>query len=489
MRNFSRVKILSVLFAGLLSFALQAEQKQPNVLFIVVDDLNDWAISALGGNEQTIAPNLDKLASQSVLFSNAHCAVPMCGPSRTSTMSGVSAATSGNYDNSHDWRQNPFFKNVTMLPKYFMNNGYYVAGGGKIYHTNEIKSDPQIQGHNDPDLWDAFYPSKTQQLPKPSRPPGKEYYKKSGHFSYGPTQEPIEKMGDHKMINWAISELERKHDKPFFLATGIYRPHLPWHVPAEFFDKYNIDDIKLPENREDWRKEFGKSLNKMGEARRGWDRAFRKHGRLKGAVLAYHACVSYADYELGRLMEALDKSDYADNTIVVLWTDHGWHLGEKNAWAKFTLWEESTRIPLLFRTPNMKNAGQISSEAVSSLDIYPTLLELAGLPKNKQNEGESLVPYLKNTKLKKASPAISTLERNSHAVRSDHYRYIRMQDGSEAFFDHRNDPGEWKNLINNPEYKALIEKHRQALPKTNVPAQKSSKHEYGKKKNKKSKKK
>ncbi len=458
----------------------QSQKSSPNVLFIVVDDLNDWAISALNGNKQTIAPNLDKLASQSVLFSNAHCAVPMCGPSRASTLSGISASTSGNYDNSHDWRENDFFDNVTMLPKYFMNQGYYVAGGGKIFHTNEPPKGPQIQGHNDPDLWDTFFPSKTRQLPEPSRPK-KIYYKKSGHFSFGPTGEPVEKMGDHKTVNWAISELERNHDKPFFLATGIYRPHLPWHVPSEFFDKYNVDDIKLPENRDNWRKEFGKSINKMGEARRKWDKAFRKHGRLKDAVRAYHACVSYADYELGRLMNALDESSYADNTIVVLWSDHGWHLGEKNAWAKFTLWEESTRIPLLFRTPQRTSAGSICKEAVSSLDIYPTLLELTGLPKNERNEGESLVKLIKDTNSEKEKPAITTLEKDSHSVRSENYRYIKMADGAEAFFDHTKDPGEWKNLAKDPEYKALIETHRKWLPKTNAKPQKKSKFEYGKK--------
>ena len=454
--------------------AVQSKQEdKTNVLFIVVDDLNDWAFSKLGGNRQTITPNFDKLASQSVLFSNAHCTAPACGPSRASAMSGTRPSTSGNYTNGHDWRKNSFFDDVPMMPKYFMNHGYHVLGGGKIFHTNETRKTPQLQGHNDPDAWHEFFPSKTQQLPEPSRPP-EPYFKGSGHFSFGPTQESVEKMGDHKMINWAIDELKKKHDKPFFLATGIYRPHLPWHVPAEFFDKYKVEDIELPENRPDWREQFEVSINKMGEYRRGWGRAFKRHDRVEAAVLAYHACISYADYELGRLLEALEESQHADNTIVVLWSDHGWHLGEKGTWAKFTLWEESTRIPLLFRTPSLTSAGSICTEAVSSLDIYPTLLELAGLPTNEKNEGESLASLIRQPSKEKDSPAITTLEKDSHSVRSDDYRYIRMADGAEAFIDHTSDPGEWKNLIDDPNYQSLIAEHRKWLPEQNAPAQKSS---------------
>ena len=449
-----------------------ANLSRPNVLFIVVDDLNDWSVSKLGGNAQTLTPNFDKLASQSVLFSNAHCTAPACGPSRASTLSGTRPSTSGNYHNQHDWRKNAFFDDVPMLPRYFMNHGYRVVGGGKIFHTNETRTGLQTQGHNDPDVWHEFFPSKERQLPEPSRPT-EPYYKSSGHFSFGPTGEPVEKMGDHQMVDWAVSELEREHDKPFFLAAGIYRPHLPWHVPAEFFDQYDVSEIKLPENRPDWRDQFEKPLNRMGESRRAWGRALKSHNRERAAVLAYHACVTYADYELGRLMAALDESPHADNTIVVLWSDHGWHLGEKDAWAKFTLWEESTRIPLLFRTPDHTSAGAVCTEAVSSLDIYPTLLALAGLPANARNEGESLVPLIHRPHAKKTSPAITTLGENSHAVRSDDYRYIRMSDGSEAFIDHTKDPGEWNNLIEDPNYQDIIAGHREWLPQQNATAQRA----------------
>lgn len=436
-----------------------------NVLFVGIDDLNDWAISKMEGYEGANTPNLDKLAQQGLLFSNAHCAAPSCGPSRTSLMTGIRPSTSGNYNNGHDWRKNDYLKDVLTLPKYFMKHGYRSIGGGKIFHELE-----HCRGHNDLSSWDDFFPGGQKQMPKACHPKEKPN-RGMVHFDWGATGKEVTEMSDQKVVNWAIGELDKKQDKPFFMAVGIYRPHLPWYVPQYFFDLYPEDKITIPYNKKNWRKGFPKELINMGGSRRVWDKHVLKTNRVKEAIQGYLACVSYADYELGRLMEALDNSAYKDNTVVVLWTDHGWHLGEKNAWAKFTLWEESTRIPLIIRSPSHNNEGKHCTRPVSLMDIYPTLLDLTGLPAYEKNEGQSLLPLINDPESLRSEPAITTLGRRNHSIRSEHFRYIHMANGSEGLFDHREDPGEWNNLADNKEYEEIKKSLKAHLPKINVPGQ------------------
>ena len=235
----------------------------------------------------------------------------------------IRPSTSGNYNNGHDWRKNDYLKDVLTLPKYFMKHGYRSIGGGKIFHELE-----HCRGHNDLSSWDDFFPGGQKQMPKACHPEEKPN-RGMVHFDWGATGKEVTEMSDQKVVNWAIGELDKKQDKPFFMAVGIYRPHLPWYVPQYFFDLYPEDKITIPYNKKNWRKGFPKELINMGGSRRVWDKHVLKTNRVKEAIQGYLACVSYADYELGRLMEALDNSAYKDNTVVVLWTDHGWHLGEK----------------------------------------------------------------------------------------------------------------------------------------------------------------
>jgi len=408
---------------------------KPNVLFIAIDDFNDWGPSQLAGEPfDVITPNFDKLASRGILFKNAHCNSPSCNPSRASIMSGLHPSSTGVYGNGHDWRKNKIFDDILLLPEYFKKYGYDAIGGGKIYHANQT-SDKDRKGYLSPRGWDSFFPSFEAQLHVQSTPdiiPGRGF----GKFDWGGTGKPIEEMGDHKVVNWAIREINKSRKNPLFIAVGIYRPHMPWYIPDKFYNQYKLSDIKPPQNPKDWDKNIPTVLHKP--------RRFSTFAGKPGPSRGYAACITYADYELGRLMKGLSSSPIAKNTIVVIWTDHGWHLGEKEHFSKFTLWEESTRVPLVILLP--KSIHKEVSTAVSLLDVYPTLLALAGLPR---------------------------------------YRYIKHGD-TEALFDHKSDPREFNNIAANPANAGIIKRLSKAIPispKDPMP-KKSGKIKTKKKKNK-----
>jgi len=270
------------------------------------------------------------------------------------------------------------------------------------------------------------------------------------------------------LVDWAIKQLEKTYDKPFFLAVGLFRPHIPWFVPKKYYDLYPIEQISLPlvqKNDLDDCSDVGKGFLR---SRRTWHKWIVRQDFWKQAVQAYLASISYMDAQLGRLLESLDKSPYNKNTVIVFWSDNGMHLGEKEHWEKVTLWEESTRVPLIFVVPGLTKAGARCNQAVSLLDIYPTLIDICGLAKKPELEGESLMSLLKNPTLKRSIPAIITYEKNNHAVRNERWRYIRYFDGSEELYDHDNDPHEFINLAGNKKYDFIKKEMAEWLPKVNV---------------------
>ncbi|MDA0347746.1 MAG: sulfatase [Verrucomicrobia bacterium] len=424
----------------------------PNILFVAIDDFNDWGPTQLDGAPFEVdTPNFDALADRGILFTNAHCNAPSCNPSRTSIMSGLHPASTGVYANGHDWLANERFDDILLLPEYFQQHGYTTLGGGKIYHANQ-GSDFNRKGLISPRGWKDFFPSFEEQLPVPSMPDIKPN-RGEGNFNWGGTGKPLKDMGDHKVVNWAIDQLETPQDKPLFLAVGIYRPHMPWFVPDEFYDHYEDVNITPATNPVGWKKNIPESLANR------WDRHKDYVGK-PGPSRGYAACVTYADFELGRLLRGLEASPLADNTIVVIWSDHGWHLGEKDHFSKFTLWEESTRVPLLILKPGA-NKQEVDT-AVSLLDVYPTLIELAGLPANKENDGQSLLPIIESeTDLNRA--ILTSDNEHYHAVRDGRYRYLKS-DNAEALFDHFNDPREFNNIANQPGSAAIIKRLSKSLP-------------------------
>ncbi len=432
--------------------AQESTSDRPNVLFIAVDDLNHW-IGHLGRNPQTITPNLDRLAAMGVSFSHAYCAAPACNPSRAALMGGMRPFTTGVYHNSDDYR--PHIHPQQTLNSHFRTNGYRVVGAGKIYHgTFGRRSE-----------WDDYAQR------KPVKNEGAYVKKDFGGVRWAQLKGDDQAVGDYHTVSYCIDQLAADHDKPFFIACGIFRPHMPWSVPKKYFDMHPLSEIELPPHTEgdldDIPAEGVKTARPQGDHKKITDA-----GAWKEAVQAYLASITYADGQLGRLLDAFDRSDYRENTIIVLWGDHGWHLGEKQHWRKFALWEEATRAPLMWVAPGVTPKNAICDATVDFMSIYPTLCQLAGLPIPDHCDGVSIVPLLKDPKAPWDRPAITTHGYMRHAVRTKEYRYIRYQDGSEELYDETADPYEWKNLAGDANYSGTIEGLKKWLPKKNTPPHK-----------------
>ena len=464
---------------------------RPNVLFLAIDDLNDW-IGAAGGHPQARTPNLDRLISQSVFFRNAHTAAPVCSASRHALLSGLRPSSTGWYSNSSKTREEytGILGSTVPMPTHFKRNGYKTMAAGKIYH----KGTSDIEGY---DYWDEARPK--YKWPSWLAERGHGYQGESGgHFHpfprdggaiyqmyqegvsgqslcWGALEEvdmPPEGMPDEQVADWAVQRLGQEHDKPFFLAVGFVRPHVPYTAPKKFFDIYPLDDIVMPEVPSDEMDDIpilGKGMA-YGTIEGGDHRNVLDVGPdyWREMVRAYLACVTFVDEQAGKVLRALADSPYADNTIVVFWSDHGQHLGEKRHWRKQALWEESTRVPLAIRLPKSVNGGDASDQPASLLDIYPTLLELIDLPHVNGLEGTSLLPQLQNPAARRSEPAITTWYYNNHSVRDLNFRYIRYRDGAEELYDHRSDPGEHHSLAADPKYAQVKKRLAAYLPKENA---------------------
>lgn len=427
--------------------------ERPNVLFIAVDDLNDW-IGCLGGHPDGQSPHIDALAARGCLFERAYCSAPACNPSRVALMTGMRPSTTGIYVNPQPWRKH--LADTVTLPQHFMAHGYHAAGSGKIYHGR----------YDDDTSWNDYL--KKGADPKPTPAVLKDPRSKSGGIVYGVLDVEDEEMNDYRMVSYAIDFLGREHDKPFFLACGIYRPHMPWQVPRSYYDLFPPDEVTLPKVLDNDLDDLPAAGVKMARPQ-GDHATMLKTGNWRYAVQAYLASIKFADGQVGRLIKALDESEYAKNTIIVLWGDHGWHLGEKHHWRKFSLWEEACRAPLMIVAPGITSADSRCVRTVDFVDLYPTLSELCGLPIGDHLDGESLVPLLKNPKRSWSFPAITTHGRNNHAVRTQRWRYIRYADGSEELYDHEEDPMEWSNLAKSPFHQDIKDGLAKWLPQDNVP--------------------
>lgn len=431
----------------------QAAEARPNVLFIAIDDLRDWV--GYLGDVQTKTPNLDRLAKRGVSFTRSYCAAPVCNPSRTALLTGYRPSSSGVYGNGTDWRQ--VIPEVVTLPQHFKQNGYYVAGAGKIYHG----------AYPRPSDWDEFIGN-----PKPERPGGKQNSDATsdgvGGIRFKPLKGDELEQVDHATVNYGLKQLAKKHDKPFFIACGLHKPHMPWNVPQKYYDMFPLAKIQLPPIKQTDLNDVPAAGIRM--ARPEGDHAeMLKSGRWKEAVQAYLATIAFMDFEVGRLLDGFDKSAYKDNTIICFWSDHGWHLGEKEHWRKFALWEEATRSPLIFVVPGVSKPASVCQRTVDFMSLYPTLCDLCGLPIPKHVQGESIRTLLAAPEASWEKPALTTYLFNNHAVRTERWRYIRYANGDEELYDHENDPHEWTNLAKDPKNGDLKKDLARWLPTENKP--------------------
>lgn len=497
---------LTLLLLGCSESTKNQEIDHPNVLFISVDDLNDW-IGPLGGHSQAITPNLDKLFSQGVSFTSAHCSQAVCTASRNSLLSGLDPTTTGWYASTKAMRINydTVMKDHQMLPEYFKNNGYNTYAVGKVFHDG--KSDnpkhtkdywtecaPAFWNHMEENIEKAGYGYRGKMFYPFPKDGGQlvqlygedtinNYYKPKNRFYAlcgGPLSKediPEKGMYDEQSASWAIDKISQKQDKPFFMAVGFIRPHVPYTAPQKYFDLYDKDSIQLPDIPEDEMSDIplmGKSIAFGRTPNGGWYDVNRKKEILPELVHSYLACVSFVDDQIGKVLDALENSPNAKNTIIVLWSDHGQHLGEKHHFRKQALWEESTRVPLFFKVPGEERTGERCAQVVSLLDIYPTLTDLCHLDRLPKLEGTSLIPLIENPEGTREEPVLSTWYYKNHAVRSNRWRYIQYRDGSEELYDHTTDPGEHINLAGDPKYAEVIAEHKKWLPKNNaIPAGKT----------------
>ena len=443
-----------------------------NILMISVDDMRDWT-NFLGGYKGEVhTPHMDALAARGINFTNAHCPSPVCNPSRTSVMTGLMPSTTGIYDNGQWLRAN--YPDKMTLPKYFKQQGYHVVGAGKSFH--------HTAGNNPPDQWHDYfrfpwgdfpwtrsnklaYPWTEWQPPPPGYPFSKvEYLRGRQERDWGILPRKESEYDDVLVADYAIDFLESHSGEVFFLSVGTFHPHLPWYIPKRYRDLYEDSEIHLPEAPENDLVDIPPIPQRWAERRRDEMEAVKDAGEWEEAVRCYLASISFADAQVGRVLEALAKSPYADNTIIILWSDHGWHLGEKDHWHKSTLWEEATRVPFIIATPEMETAGETSSAPVNLVSIFPTLVGLIEMESDIDFDGPDLAPLLTNPNASWPHASLIDFGYGNTAVRDKRWRYIRYSDGSEELYDHKSDPNEWKNLATDPMYQSVKEELAKHLP-------------------------
>jgi arylsulfatase A-like enzyme len=422
---------------------------KPNVLFIAIDDLRDW-VGYFGRNPQAKTPNFDRLAKLATSFTRAYCASPVCNPSRAALMSGLRPSTSGVYENNVDFR--PIIPAKQMLTASFRNAGYFVHGAGKIYH----------EAYRRDSEWDDYL-GKEGAYPKV--PAGQS--EGVGGIKFAPLDCQDEDIPDWKITDYGIASLAKKHDKPFFLAVGFHKPHMPWNVPRKWFDLFPLSSIQLPPHLAEDLADIPPAGVAMAKPT-GDHAEMMRSGRWKEAVQAYLATIAYLDMNLGRLLDAYEKSPHRANTILCLWSDHGWHLGEKNHWRKFALWEEATRSPFMWIVPGVTKPGTICAQPIDYMGIFPTLTDLCGLPTPAHVQGTSFRALLANPTAAWDRPAVTTYRYKNHTVRTAQWRYIRYENGDEELYDETKDPNEYVNLAARPEFAAQKATLAKYLPTTDV---------------------
>lgn len=460
-------------FICILTTVAAAYAQQPNVLFIAVDDMNDW-VGSLSEPPRAVTPNIERLASMGVNFVNAHTAGTYCAPSRAAIFTGQYASTTGIYQYQV---YHALYPELVPLQSSFRAAGYETYGAGKLYH--------HMDGYIDQRDWTEFFlrtqrqrergwplDSWSEEMPFPEqgtkKASNKGAYTKKGQRKWGAlTNDQEGEMADTIRTDWIVSKLQEKHDKPFFLALGLYAPHIPNYCPQKYYDLYDRNTIPLPARND-------KDLEDLPEPKRTEMKkkaqAFKKNyydsGLFKEAVHSYLACISYADAQIGRILDALNASPYADNTIIVLWSDNGYHYGEKGHFGKKELWQRTSNIPFVWAGPDVAK-GVKTDASVSLIDMYPTFVELCALPRPQQKlEGVSLAAALKNpAKAKDREVYLPHTEPNGYAIINQKWRYIKYADDTEELYSVRNDPDEWENLAEHPEFEGIKKALRANAPK------------------------
>ena len=461
-----RVLLLVVWCLGLAATAAA----KPNVLFIGIDDQNDW-IGVLGGHPQAQTPHIDGLAKRGTLFANAHTQSPLCNPARSSLLTGLRPSSTGIYGLAPGIRDVEQTRQHVTLPQTFTQAGYYTYTCGKIYHDGSFKPKDRAGEFNE------WGPSPGGAAVRPEKPFARLPEPRHPAMDWGPFPIREEDAADYKIATAAVETLlKAPKDKPFFIACGFRLPHVPCYAPQKWFDLYPEATLQMPPTLEGDRQDtprFSWYLHwNLPEPRL---KTLKEYGEWRPLVRAYLARTSFMDAQVGRVLAALEATGRAKDTIVVLWSDHGYHLGEKEISGKNTLWDRSTRVPLVFAGPGV-TTGAVSKRPVELLDIFPTLLDLTGMPARRDLEGLSLKPQLQNAAAPRERPAITTHNHDNHTIRDEQWRYIRYADGSEELYDMVGDPKEWKNLARDPQFTAVKVGLARWLPKVNkkpVPGSKS----------------
>jgi arylsulfatase A-like enzyme len=454
----------------------QAAGKPPNVVFFVVDDMNDW-VGPLG-HDQAITPNMDRLAESGVCFTNAHTAGVFCAPSRTALFTGRHASRTGCYTTQVYSHSLP---GLTPLQVVLQRGGYATYGGGKLFH--------HPAGFVDLRGWDEFFvrdPSQKTRgwpldswtttmeiLPKPyphsifnqDREPADGFF-----LEWGPLKNGNEgKMADTIRTEWACGLLGRKHEKPLFLAVGLYTPHFPNYVPGKYFDLYDPAKIKPPPYKADDLDDLPPAVRKAKTARAAHHKRLVALDAVEDAIHGYLASISYADAMLGRVLDAIESGPNADNTIVILWSDHGYHHGQKDDWGKHTLWERTSNVPFIFAGPGIARGAKVDA-TVSLIDLFPTLVQLTGVKDDQDRDGVSLVPALNDPgSARDRNVLLPGMRPGEYAIINREWRYIRYADGGEELYQVREDPNEWHNLAGTPEHSVVKQRMRKAAPERFAP--------------------
>ena len=429
-------------------------EKRPDVVFIIVDDLNDW-LGCLEGHPDAKSPNIDALAASGMLFRQAYCNAPQCRPSRTSLNHGIYPFQTGTYFNAK-WKKEEKIETPTMQT-FFLNNGYRVASGGKVHHGGPGSAgDARLKRPGDP---------------KP--PKGKDTFgaMKPPNDGYALDVSDAE-MGDYKVAQWAIGQWAEVSEKPLFMSVGFFRPHRPLQVPKAYFETFPLDSINRPAEPvgDDWddMPEFARRLART-HAHKPLHDGMSDHEYIvaneqwDATIQAYQASIEFVDRQIGSFLDALKQNPRGRETIVMLVSDHGWHLGEKKHWCKGAIWEQTTHIPFIVQGTGIK-PGSICNQPVSLIDVYPSLVDLAGLNIPEFLQGVSIKSQLQDPSVQRP-PVISSYGEGNTAIRTNRWRYIRYEDGSEELYDHRLDPDEWTNLAGDPKLTATKKRLAEMIPK------------------------
>ncbi|VGO12797.1 Choline-sulfatase [Pontiella desulfatans] len=447
------------LLAGLVS---GANAKAPNVLFFSLDDMNDW-VGAMG-YAQAVTPNMDRLAKNGVNFLNAHAAGVFCAPSRSAIFTGRHASTTGCYTTQVYFHNHP---EINPLHKVLHDGGYATYGAGKLFHHPAgfidqrgwteyfFRTDAQRKAGWNINTWNVDDPILPDPYPNSvynqDREPANKFFMEWGKIK----NEDEEKMADTLRTEWACALLRQKHDQPIFVGVGLYATHFPNYAPEKYFDLYDPGKIELPPYRADDLDDLPPAVKKAKTGRSEIHKRLEALDAVDDAIHGYLACISYQDAMLGRLLEAIESGPNAGNTIVVLWSDQGYHHGEKFDWGKHTLWERTSNVPFIWAGPGIFKGADVEA-TVSLMDMFPTLTELCGIKDGQARDGTSLAPILADpSTAKDREVLLPGMKPEEYAIINRNWRYIRYADGTEELYNTRQDPNEWNNLANNPEFKEL----------------------------------